>query len=824
MEFQLITEEQNCPYRLSITKGSTSETHFHSSLELIFVLRGGIIYTLAGTSYTLSPRDFIFSNPYEIHAITQVAEDTNLIQLEIELQPFKPLFPSDSPLFFQWDETYNNRALEFYREITASVRTILTDAINQEPTWLARINQEIISILIAIYRHCERPAHVSKRSSRPVDQTQKAAEIMEYLNTHYMDPLSLQTVSQAIHLSPPYISRLFKETFHVGFLEYLNHLRIQKSLRALESSSEYILDIAVSVGFNSAKSYRRVFQQIMGITPTEYRNQHTAQTDLSLSRESQTEPMAHLLRFISETNFPPQDSLTEKKYDIIAIQQDFTSCVYKKNPRKWNRTLSIGMAALLLQRTIQQSILDAVRDMGFQYVRFTGVLSDNLQIYQENADGTPVYFWVLLDEILDFLLRNNLKPFICLGFMPERLAARAVPSPYLWNANTSKPKSLQQWTDYLHAFLQHCVNRYSYEEVSTWKFEFWNAPELQGLFWHDTDREFEQFFLASYRTFRSVLPNGLWGSPGFVKFHNFAHTRKFLEFCRKNQVHFDFICLHIFMVTDPSQNDPLLTKILSLGPDQDIQETRYLNHAVSEIAGILADLRMETPIYITEWNISPYFHDLSRDTCFMSTYITDTINQLPDEVEEISFWALTDYMQEHVPHQDMFTGELGIMTHNGLPKPSYLAFILLHRMEENLVASGDCYFITASNNSCQIMLYNYAFYSEEFLKGENRNLTELNRYQIYEQTNKKQFQLHLTLSPGTYRIEHHVLNREHGSVYDHWIHMGTPKHIDQATYYCLHNKAYPDINVHHQTVEEHLLLSELVPVHGVELILLTKVE
>lgn len=825
MEFRLITEEHNCPYRLSVRQGAVSENHFHRHLELVLVLRGGITYLAGKTACTLGPRDFIFANPYEIHAVNQVAEDTNLIVLEIETQSFQPLFSSDPLPFFRWDETYNNRSLDFYREVTEAIRRIITEAINQEPAWLAKIHQDITGILIAIYRQCDRTSGASAHAPAAVYQTQRAAEIMEYLNAHYMEPLSLQSLSEVVHLSAPYVSKLFKETFGVGFLEYLNRLRIQKSLPSLENTSDYIVDIAVSVGFNSTKTYGRVFQQIMGVTPSEYRSQTTSAQTCTQQKQNGQEPMAHLLNFLSEGGLSPQGLPEESVYDTVSIRQDFTNNPGRTQPCRWNRTLSVGMAALLLQRRVQQEVLDAARDMGFQYVRFSGVLSDNLQIYQEQMDGTPVYFWVLLDEVLDFLQSHHLKPFLCLGFMPEKLATRKVPSPYNWNANTSKPRSLRQWSAYLRAFLQHCVNRYSYDEVCTWKFEFWNAPELKGLFWHDSDEDFQQFFLASYEVFREVLPKGLLGSPAFVKFNNYAQTRQFLEFCLAHRVHFDFLCLHMFQITDPHQNkDAHFSKILSLGPDQDIRETHYLNQAVAQFSRILSDLHIETPIYITEWNISPYHHDLSRDTCFMSTYIADTINHLPRAVEEIAFWALTDYTGEHIPHQDLFTGELGLKTHNGLPKPSYLAFILLHRMQDRLVASGDGYFLTSSGDSYQILLYNHAFYSQDFLDGTSHKLTELDRYQIYEPVSERHVQLHLTLPAGTYRIERHFLNREYGSVYDHWLRMGAPRQIDPSTYNYLHNKAYPDIQIRQQTVEEHLLLSEVVPVHGVELILLTRIQ
>ncbi len=823
MEFQLITATDHTPFRLSVTKAVVSDSHFDSHLKIFLVLRGSISCTLAGTSYIVTARDFIFTNPYEIYAIQQVVPDTNLLVLEVDTQLLRQLFPSEEHLFFRWKETFNNRNSFLYREVTETLTILTKEALNKEPAHLARATQQIIRLLIALFDHCKAPAPEHRKSNSMVYQTQKAAEMMEYLNDHYAEPVSLQTMAEAVHLSAPYVSRLFKDTFGIGFLEYVNQLRIKKSLPMLTNTGDYILDIALSVGFNNTKTYGRLFTQLMGETPTEYRNR-TAVPSAPTKHltESGSEKLSPLLSFLADTKISDNRE-NAAPISTIAIQQDGINCISKPFPRKWNKTLSVGMAALLLRKYVQEQILKTVSDMNYEYVRITGVLSDNLQIYQEDSFGNVTYFWVLLDGVLDFLVSNHLKPFLCLGFMPEKLASRLVPSPYHWNANTSKPKSLTAWCTYLRTVLQHLVIRYSYEEVCTWKFEFWNSPDLKGLFWHDSKEDFFEFFLASYQTFREVLPDGLFGSPGMVKFNNFAFTREFLQFCREKHVRLDFINLHIFMITDPTQTHGNLQQILSLGPDQDVNGTQFLNHAVKQLDAILSETHMRAPICISEWNVSPYHHDLSRDTCFMAPYICDTINHLPAQVDEISFWALTDYMEEHTPHQELFTGELGMKTQNGLPKPSYLAFILLYRMKEDLIASGDGYFMTQSEGSYQILLYNFAYYNEDFLNGTTHKLAELDRYQIYEHGDEKLFQIHLKLPSGTYRIERHCLNREYGSIYDHWVKMGTPAHLDMASYYCLDKKSFPEINIRHQTIEEHMLLSESVPVHGVELIIITKI-
>lgn len=827
MNFQLISPENNCPYTVLISNAEITGNHFHNEFELVFLLSGSMVYNLSGIQHHLSKQDFILASPFEIHSIPETSEDCRLITIRIEAAPFKKLFPVPGPFHFSWNETWNNRAEAFYQQTVSYIRNIIITATNKEASYLAHVYQDILGILILLYEH---NSLLSTTSNAPnISQTQKAREIMEYLTEHYMESLTLSSLAANIHLSAPYVSKIFKDTFGVGFLEYLNHLRIQKSLYSLCNTDDYILDIAVAHGFNNAKTYSRIFLQETGITPTEYRRQHAVKiSPVSVSFPTVTgENIAtstDLLHFLYGTEDAYSPANAAKTYDIIPIDQNLQKTSCKKKPKTWNQILSVGPASLLLQRRTQEDIVQCSRELGYQYIRFIGVLSDILQIYQEDENGEPKYFWILIDEILDFLKYYNLKPFICLGFMPEKLAARKSPSPYQWNANTSKPASLNKWTTYLQEFLSHCVNRYSYKEVLTWKFEFWNAPELQGIFWHDSEEDFQKFFLASYHAFRKILPDGCFGSPGFVKFSQFEYTRRFLSFCTKNKVKFDFISFHSYIDSDYKNQEENTRLIRTLSPDFIKDGAEYIAVSAKELGELLSEYGFRIPLYITEWNISPYFHDLSRDTCFMGAYIANTINHLPACVEGISFWALNDYLTEHIPQQELFTGELGMKTHTGLPKPTYLAFVLLNRMGELCVASEKDYYITMMEKSYQLLLYNHTFYSEDFLTGKSRKLSYKDRYQIFSPTKEKLFNIHLTLPPGEYRIEHHALNREHGSIYDSWIRMGAPKEIDPATHQYLATKGYPDIHIRHQKISEHLLLSEPVPVHGMLLIVITKID
>lgn len=816
---QIINRKASCPFVADISNESENSNHFHNELELVFLLSGHITYLIGGIQYNLKARDFIFANPYELHSVSFVSDDCSYVHILIQESRLRFLFATSDTLMFSWQESLNNRKQPLYQEIAAAIRNIIVVGTNQDNGYIARTYQEIMRIMIALNQWCRQPALPEKGGKKPMNQQQKAREIMDFINNHYMEQISLDTISKALFFSPPYISKIFKENFQVGVLEYLNRLRIQKSIYALCHTNSYIADIAEECGFTNAKTFSRIFQKEMGISPTDYRRQYTGEATDSMPSSSNASEFAQLLDFGLEGDFYGAETETNA---LIPVKYQFTEKAETLPLHRWNKILYAGAADQLLLHSVQQTVERAVRDFDFEFVRFTAAFSDGLHTYQEDEHGNPRYFWLQLDQVILFLNHCKVKPFIGLGYMPSQLAATDTPSPYAWHANTSMPKSLQKWENYLKALLRHLVQFYSYEEVCTWRFEFWNDPYVPGAFWHDSPQAFWEFFLISYRAFRSVIPDGLFAPPGFVFFDHYRKAEAFLVNCAREKVRFDFLTLHLFELTDP--RNPGTEQMNNMRGHQISQShgSQFVAEAVNEFYAVAQRTGYNVPIVITEWNVSPYFHDLSRDTCFMSTYIVDTINHLPDCVENISFWALADLNDEHKPQQELFSGELGMRTNNDLAKPSYLAFKLLKRAQGKVLASGDSYFITQSRHGFHIFLYNYSFYNEDFLNGTNRPLSKKDRYQIFEATRDKHFSLDLSLEPGHYRVERHILNREHGSIYDGWVRMGAPEFIDQACYDYLNKHAYPEVSIQYRNIHGNLLFSEQVPQHGIAMICLIR--
>ncbi len=100
-------------------------------------------------------------------------------------------------------------------------------------------------------------------------------DIMEdtcrYITEHFSEDLTLEAVSERVHLSSFYFCRLFKECVGMTFRDYVTHLRISKAKALLTYQNYSIKEVSAEVGYVDSNYFSRVFHRLEGVTPSEYR-------------------------------------------------------------------------------------------------------------------------------------------------------------------------------------------------------------------------------------------------------------------------------------------------------------------------------------------------------------------------------------------------------------------------------------------------------------------------------------------------------------------------------------------------------------------------
>lgn len=153
------------------------------------------------------------------------------------------------------------------------------DLIRQSGT-LSILNLQIavLGILLRLPEWTSPEPSVLAADQQPAAQYSKeelADRCIHYIDSHYMEPLSVRQIAGAVHLSYGYVAKVFREVTGTTLNEHLGQVRLQKAQYFLRSSRDSVQSIALKVGFGQASYFTRIFRLCFGLTPLAYRqSQH----------------------------------------------------------------------------------------------------------------------------------------------------------------------------------------------------------------------------------------------------------------------------------------------------------------------------------------------------------------------------------------------------------------------------------------------------------------------------------------------------------------------------------------------------------------------
>jgi xylan 1,4-beta-xylosidase len=347
----------------------------------------------------------------------------------------------------------------------------------------------------------------------------------------------------------------------------------------------------------------------------------------------------------------------------------------KSFPHFWEQMFGSGRAILSLRESYREDMRAVKKVADFRYVRFHAIFHDEVGVYNEDEHGNPVYNFSYVDQIYDGLLKNGVRPFVEISFMPKKLAFNPdALHPFWYKQNVSPPKSVERWDDLIKHFAQHLVDRYGIDEVAQWYFEVWNEPNID--FWNGVPQQRSYFELYAHtaRALKEVNPKLRVGGPATAAAH---WIPDFLKYTAENHVAVDFVSTHGY--ADDTVDD-------LFGTREDIPMDERVCRAVAKVRGeIKASSTPPLPLFWTEWNVQGMRE--SRDTIFVGPAVANTVRQCDGLSEMMSFWTFSDVFEEGGPIPRPFEGQFGLRAKGGINKPSYYAWGLLHELGDKRISN-----------------------------------------------------------------------------------------------------------------------------------------
>jgi len=429
-------------------------------------------------------------------------------------------------------------------------------------------------------------------------------------------------------------------------------------------------------------------------------------------------------------------------------------------PHYWEQMFGSGRAILSLREEYRDDLRQVKAVTGFRYVRFHAILDDEVGVYDEDANGHAIYNFSYVDEIYDGLLKNGVRPFVELSFMPRKLSAEYKPQAFWYKPNVAPPKDYDRWGELIYQFAKHLVDRYGIDEVSQWYFEVWNEPNLD--FWAGDPRQATYFHLydSAARALKRVSPRLRVGGPATAQA---AWVAPFILHAVKNDVPLDFVSTHVYANDRPED---------VFGTHEPISRTQFVCRAVQKVHNeILSSGLPHLPLIWSEYNASYRNEPDVTDTVFMGPWLADTIRQCDGLTDMMSYWTFSDVFEEQGVVKQPFYGGFGLISEGEIPKPSFNAFLMLHHLgDTRLPADADDALATRrKDGSLAVAVWNLSLPEEP---GE-----------------PKKVDLVFDSLSGNHHAFLWRLDASHGSVLAAYVAMGSPRYPTPSQLEDLRNAA-----------------------------------
>lgn len=237
------------------------ERHWHQGIEIIYILKGGMKVSINDKEYHLDEHCFSVINSMEIHSTKCIGETmVFLLQIPHRAIPVNDKIncrshydPEICNIFDRLINIYKERQKGYYLEFNSVVYSMLHKIFVQ-------FGQTNISQDVIVYEEKEAISKIS--------------QVIDYVQTHYMEPICLDDIAQLACYNKQYFTRIFKKHMKNTFFEYLNQVRIRHIFDELIYTDVSISEIAERNGFTNNKNFQKVFRKSYGCTPSEMRKQY----------------------------------------------------------------------------------------------------------------------------------------------------------------------------------------------------------------------------------------------------------------------------------------------------------------------------------------------------------------------------------------------------------------------------------------------------------------------------------------------------------------------------------------------------------------------
>ncbi|RLD33907.1 MAG: AraC family transcriptional regulator [Bacteroidetes bacterium] len=282
--FENIVHDSILPFKIFFHSIRSCSPHWHTDLELLFILKGSVLTHIEGKQILLETGDVVLINSSAIHLTHETEENNIILAFQLDPEFAIPLDPEFTDRVFFCSSTLDKEPehYEFYNSLKINLASLMFIMKEEKKGYHFEAASTVNKILMMLVNNFQVSVPSIGLRQGLIEENSRyfsrIASIIRYIDRHYTEKITASDLAEKEGINSSYLSRFFHEKTGSTFSKYLAFVRLQKSLKALVSIDSNISNIALDFGFPSVKAYNTTFREILNTTPSTWREEKLTST------------------------------------------------------------------------------------------------------------------------------------------------------------------------------------------------------------------------------------------------------------------------------------------------------------------------------------------------------------------------------------------------------------------------------------------------------------------------------------------------------------------------------------------------------------------
>lgn len=769
---------------ISINDSETLEL-FAFETTILFQLKGKSIIHLNVFSHHMEKGFITIVNRNERYSVETSDKSDILINLSIDNTYFLSLyddFLTTSFECFPQDEKVGK--IDGVNQLRIELSQFLIFYLNNFDT--KNINLYIIlnKIILTLISYFKKESDI--QTSYIMDK--RIVNIMKYIEKNFNEDITIEGLANQYYISSSTLSKLFKSETGKYFSDYLNEIRVSKSLKDLLYTGNSIEDIALQYGFNNSKTYRRRFKQFYGLSPTDYKNKTALDednydknlVDFSLQDYKSEDIFETVYSYINIPKKDMESNLTVENHTKLIIDYNIN-----RNQILPDKIVHMGSLDSLLEFDIISQLDMVIKEIGVDYIGISSIyeffpgsykvfVNEELQVYSNLGK---------FDPIVEMLLNKNIGLFY-------QINLRDGDRGYESGENAKQ----------LIEFLKYVKNMYGNQLFKKLKINFIFSDE-------NLNDEYNQFYniYSKLKEFDSSIKFGA-SIPLRLPDYTFS-TKEDMEVYSKSIAP---LCDFLSFSCDPNE---IYEHRKDMIMDMEIFDEYVYKESV-KIKNTLSSFSINLPIILTEWNTLTGERQDINGIFFRAAIILQEKLKLDLEITAYGFWINAGiYNKFKFNKLNKYNGLELFHNYNG-KKPVYHALSLASRLKGNILFLGKNSMLLSHDDEYQLLLWNSNYFNPSLSRKVNFLESQAVSYHIEIPD----------IQNNHYQVKRFDLNRYAGAIYYDYQNYDSMTPLDFETHKYISSKCQPKLSVFDINVRDGLKFNCILDTNAIVLLELKPVE